>query len=135
MFINIVKLARQLTSIRIIQNEMNTTQIFFISLGSLRKKIITGLGLKETLRGQSENACLRREKSFNTKQRFLILIILPKLIKKFIALIIQSSIVITFPDTLFKWPHCFVLMILLFQRLVNLLCKDLIASYEGRRRG
>lgn len=29
----------------------------------------------------------------------------------------------------------FVLMILLFQRLVNLLCKDLIASYEGRRRG
>lgn len=135
MFINIVKLARQLTSIRIIQNEMNTTQIFFISLGSLRKKIIIGLGLKETLRGQSENACLRREKSFNTKQRFLILIILPKLIKKFIALIIQSSIVITFPDTLFKWPHCFVLMILLFQRLVNLLCKDLIASYEGRRRG
>ena len=63
------------------------------------------------------------------------IIILPKLIKKFIALIAQSSIVITYPDTLFKWPHCFVLLILLFQRLVNLLCKDLIASYEARRRG
>ena len=59
---------------------------------------------------------------------------LNELIKKFIALITQSSIVITYPDTLFKWPHCFVLMILLFQRLVNLLCKDLIASYEARRR-
>lgn len=35
----------------------------------------------------------------------------------------------------FQWPHCFVLMILLFQRLVNLLCKDLIASDEGRRGG